>query len=172
MQTSLKLTDARHVVVGAAVSHCDVGAAVSHCDVGAAVSHCDVGAAVSHCDVGAAVSHCDVGAAVSHCDVGAAVSHCDVGAAVSHCDVGAAASHCDVGAAVSHCSTKMFFYPIYNFLSRVYCLLNDKFLETITYIRICYLFHLPDQNFEAFISRNVPRNIKNIVPNFLFGNRS
>jgi len=40
------------------------------------------------------------------------------------------------------------------------------------YIRICYLFHLPDQNFEAFISRKVLRNIKIIVPKFLFGKRS
>ena len=76
----------------------------------------------------------------------------------------------DLGAAVSHCS-EMSFYPIYNFLSRDYCLLNvNKFKNDCT--RICYLFHRPDQNFEAFISRNVLINIKIIIPNFVFGKRS
>jgi hypothetical protein len=78
--------------------------------------------------------------------------------------------HIDLGAAVSHC-TEMSFYPTYNFLSREYCLLSVKKFKNDC-MRLCYLFHRPDQNFEAFLSRNVLRNIKIIVPNFMFGKRS
>lgn len=78
--------------------------------------------------------------------------------------------HIDVGAAVSRC-TEMSFYPIYNFLSRKYCLLNVKKFKN-DYIRFCYLFHRPDQIFKAFLSGNVLRNIEIIVPNFLFGRLS
>jgi hypothetical protein len=58
----------------------------------------------------------------------------------------------------------MSFYPVY----RLYCLLNVKKFKN-DYISICYLFYHTDPNFEAFISRNVLRNIKIIVPKFLFG---